>query len=657
MPRLKPRPVPAPTANLPRGNIWVAAGALVLAVFAAYSNSLSGPFIFDDIPSLRDNSALRHLATVLSPPEASSLAGRPFLSLSFGVNYALGQSQVWGYHVFNVVIHSLACLALFGVLRRTFRLAAVAPHFGGGADGAAFACSAVWALHPLNTQAVTYIVQRAESLMGLCYLLTIYFFQRGLDSRRPRLWLGASFAACLAGMCTKEVMVSAPLMVFLYDRVFVTGSYLECWKRRRNYYTALAATAIPLVCLVASLGGNRGGGTGGFSLHARWGAYWLTQFPAVLTYLKLSVLPHPLIFEYGTEWMKGFGQVAIPAVVVAALAGATIWAWIRRPAVGFLGIWFFAILAPTSIVPGTTQMIVEHRMYLALIPFVILLIGAAYRAFGRYALPIAGVCALAFGGLTYRRNEVYRSAIALWQDTLARRPANTRAFLCLGNAYAENPEHMREAIAAYRSALAINQDLPDVHNNLGNALVIDPKDQAYPGEALDQFRAAIKGKPDLTDAYASLGAALVEIPGRLPDAIAAYEQGLKVNPRAAKLHYNLAVAFVKTPGRLAEACSEFQAAAADMPDFFEAHLNAGQALLRLPGHTAEALAEFGTALRLNPDSVDAHVALGTALAATSTDLAGAIRHLEAAQRLRPDDESIRRTLESIRQLGSASAHP
>jgi tetratricopeptide (TPR) repeat protein len=656
MPRLKTPSVPAPPASLPRGNNWVAAGALILAVFAAYSNSLSGPFIFDDIPSLRDNSALRHLGTVLSPPAASSLAGRPFLGLTFGLNYALGQSQVWGYHVFNLVIHGLACLALFGVLRRTFRLPALGPLWGGGADGAAFACAAVWALHPLNTQAVTYIVQRAESLMGLFYLLTIYCFQRALHSRRPRLWLGASFAACLAGMGTKEVMVSAPLMVFLYDRVFVAGSCLECWKRRKNYYIALAATEVFLACLVASLGGNRGGGTGGFSPHARWGAYWLTQFPAVLTYLRLSVLPHPLIFEYGTEWMKNFAQAAIPAVAVAALAGATLWAWMRRPALGYLGVCFFAILSPTSIVPGTTQMIVEHRMYLALIPVVVVLIAAGYRAFGRYALPVAGVVALVFGGLTYRRNEVYRSDVALWQDTLARRPANTRAFLCLGNAFAEQGQ-MRDAIAAYRSALAINLDLPEVHNNLGNALVSDSKDQAYPGEALDQFRAAIKGNADLTDAYASLGAALVDIPGRLPDAIATYEQGLKVNPRSAKLHYNLAVAFVKAPGRLAEASSEFQAAAGDMPDFFDAHLNAGQALVRLPGRTAEAIAEFETALRINPDSAEAHFALGTALAAVSTDLAGAIRHLEAAQRLRPQDESIRRTLDSIRQLGSASAHP
>ena len=657
MPSLKIHPGPAPSANSPNGGVWVAAGALVLAVFAAYSNSLSGPFVFDDITALRDNSALRHFATILSPPEASSLAGRPFLSLSFGLNYALGQSQVWGYHALNVVIHGLACLALFGILRRTFRLPAMGALFGGNADGLAFACAAVWALHPLNTQAVTYIVQRAESLMGLCFLLTVYCFQRGLGSRRPRFWLGASVAACLAGMGTKEVMVSAPLLVFLYDRVFVTGSYLESWRRRKAYYIALAATELVLVYLVASLGGNRGGGTGGFSLHARWGAYWLTQFPAILTYLRLSVVPHPLIFEYGTEWMKGFGQVAVPAVAVAAVVCATCWAWIRRPAIGYLGVWFFAILAPTSIVPGTTQMIVEHRMYLALIPIIVLLIVAAQRGIGRYSLLVAGGAALVFGGLTYRRNEVYRSDIALWKDTLARRPANTRAYLCLGNAFAENPEHMGEAIAAYRSALAINPDLPDVHNNLGNALVLAPAGQIRPGEALDEFRAAIRGKPDLIDAYASLGAALVEIPGRLTEAVAIYEKGLKVNPHAAKLHFDLGVAFVRTPGLMVEACSEFQAAAEDQPDFFEAHLNAGQALLRIPGRSGEALAEFETAVRLNPGSADAHVALGTALAAASGDLAGAIRHLEAAQRLRPGDESIRRTLESIRQLGSASGHP
>ncbi|MGD1031700.1 MAG: tetratricopeptide repeat protein [Opitutaceae bacterium] len=651
---MKTRPDPAPLDEPPRWRVWAAGGALILAVAMAYSNSLSGPFVFDDVAALPDNPALRHLSTVLSPPASSSLAGRPLLALTFGLNYALGQYQVWGYHVVNAIIHGLAALALFGVLRNAFRLPSLRMRIGRDADRLAFAGALIWALHPLNTQAVTYVVQRAESLMGLFYLLTIYCFQRGLDARRPRLWLGASVMACLAGMCTKEVMASAPLIVFLYDRVFVTGSYLETWRSRKGYYMALAATGIVLVWLVASLGGNRGGGTGGFSSHARWGAYWLTQFPAVLTYLRLSLVPHPLIFEYGTQWAKNFGQVAIPAVVVAALALGTLWAWFRSPATGFLGVSFFAILAPTSIVPGTTQMIVEHRMYLALIPVIVLLLLAAHRWFGRTSILAAGVVALVFGGLTYARNNVYRSEVALWKDTLARRPANTKALLCLGNALVQIPGRMGEAIATYRSALAISPDLAEVHNNLGNALVSDPADQVRPGEAIDEFRAAIRTKPDFIDAYVNLGAALAEIPGKLPEAVATYEQGLKLDPHSAKLHYDLAVALVRIPGKMDEACSEFQAAGAAQPDFFDAHLNAGMAFLRLPGHDLDARAEFETALRINPDSVEAHLALGSILAASSADLAGAIRHFEAAQRLRPNDESIRRRLESIRELGGAS---
>jgi protein O-mannosyl-transferase len=649
MASLKTQPSPAPSDMLSRWAVWAAGGAIILAVFAVYSNSLSGPFVFDDLEALPENSTLRHFSTVFSPPASSSLAGRPVLSLSFGLNYALGQYRVWGYHLVNVIIHGLTGLVLFGILRRTFRLPVLSARFGRDADWLAFAGVALWVLHPLNTQAVTYIVQRAESLMGLFYLLTIYCFLRGLDARHPRFWLGASLAACLAGMGTKEVMVSAPLMVFLYDRAFVTGNYIESWNRRKKFYVALAATELLLIYLVASLGGNRGGSTGGFSSHARWGAYWLTQFPAVLTYLKLSLVPYPLIFEYGTQWVQSIGQAAIGMTAVTILVCGTVWALIKRPAVGFLGVWFFAILAPTSIVPGTTQMIVEHRMYLALIPVIVLLITIAYRWMGRGSFAVAGIAALVLGGLTYNRNDAYRSDVALWQDTLAKRPDNTKALLCLGNAFVDSPGHIRDAIAAYRSALAINPDFAEVHNNLGNALISDPASEIRPGEAIDQFRAAIRAKADFIDAYVNLGAALASLPGQLPEAIATYRKGLDIDPRAASLHYDLAVALVKTPGGMAEACSEFQAAGADKPDFFDAHLNAGMAFLRFPGHNAEARTEFETALRIDPDSVDAHLALGSILATNPADLPEAIRHIEAAQRLRPGDDSIRKELDSIRQ--------
>jgi hypothetical protein len=126
----------------------------------------------------------------------------------------------------------------------------------------------------------------------------------------------------------------------------------------------------------------------GFGAGVSWGAYVLTQFQAIVTYLRLAFWPHPLVFEYGTFWVS-FGRMAPCGIVVGLLAAATIWALVRRPALGFLGFWFFGILAPTSLAPGTTQMIVEHRMYLPLaalaVLFVLAVHAAARRAAERFA--------------------------------------------------------------------------------------------------------------------------------------------------------------------------------------------------------------------------------------------------------------------------------
>jgi hypothetical protein len=175
--------------------------------------------------------------------------------------------------------------------------------FGRDALPLALAVALLWTLHPLQTEAVTYVIQRVESLMGLCYLLTLYCLIRSVDSPRPALWQGCMVTACLLGMATKEVMATAPLLGLLYDRTFLAGSFREAWQRRRWWYVGLAATWLPLACLVAGTGGNRGG-TSGFNVGVAPWAYWLTQFQAVAHYLKLSVWPHPLVFEYGTFWVR-----------------------------------------------------------------------------------------------------------------------------------------------------------------------------------------------------------------------------------------------------------------------------------------------------------------------------------------------------------------
>lgn len=245
----------------------VAAGAIIILVaLVAYHNCFGVPFIFDDIESIMQNPTIRHLRPIwkaLSPPQAKgfTVTGRPVLNLSLAINYAFGGNSPWGYHVVNLTIHILAGLTLFGIVRRTFERPMLRERFGASALPLALAVAALWTVHPLQTEVVTYVVQRAESLMALFYLLTLYCFIRGTEAGKSAIWFIGSLTACCLGMATKEVMVSAPLMVLLYDRTFVAGSFAEAWKRRGRWYAALASTWIILGYLLAHTSAR--GGTAG----------------------------------------------------------------------------------------------------------------------------------------------------------------------------------------------------------------------------------------------------------------------------------------------------------------------------------------------------------------------------------------------------------
>lgn len=211
---------PRPSSVSFRANPALLAGSLlVVAVFAAYDHTLSAPFVYDDGPALLDNLTIRRLwpLTDVVLPQAEgglTVSGRPVLNLSFALNYAISGHAVWSYHAANILIHAASALLLFGLVRRTLAKWETAPVAGERSPSApaqpiAVAIAALRALHPLQTQAVTYTVQRAESLLGFFYLLTLYAFARGVGvcteaTDRPRFgrrsWFGLTVAACALGM-------------------------------------------------------------------------------------------------------------------------------------------------------------------------------------------------------------------------------------------------------------------------------------------------------------------------------------------------------------------------------------------------------------------------------------------------------------------------
>jgi tetratricopeptide (TPR) repeat protein len=604
---------------------------IAAAAVAAYANSFSGPFVLDDIPSIAANPTIRHLATALRPSAATTGGGRPVLNLSLAFNYAVSGSAVWSYHALNLAIHVLAGLLLYGIIRRTLG-AQSAP----AASPLAFSAALLWTLHPLQTESVTYIVQRAESLMGLLYLLTLYGFIRGsaANGGRARTWFALSIAACLLGMGTKEVMASAPLVVLLYDRTFQAGSLREAWRRRGRVHAALCSTWLVLALLVASTHGR--GGTAGFGGAVGWRSYATTQFVALAHYLRLAFWPHPLVFDYGSAPLGLSAPVVACALLVTSLAAWTAWALLRRPALGFLGACFFAILAPSSsVVPVSTEIMAEHRMYLALAPVVVLAVAAAFRWLGRAALPLCALLAAAMLWATWQRNETYRTEAGLWADTVCRRPDNDRARTNLGNALSSEGRPA-EAVAQLEAALRLNPRSVDARNDLGNAL----NALGRTAEANAQFEEAQRLDPDSVEAHNNLGNAL-NAQGRSAEAIAQYEEAIRIDPDYAEARNNLGNVLV-AQGRGAEAIPHFERALRQRPEVAEVRNNLGNALKAL-GRNPEAIAQYEEAIRINPAYAAAQNNLGNALNADGR-APEAVAHYEAAIRLSPESAAYRMNL-------------
>jgi tetratricopeptide (TPR) repeat protein len=530
----------AAAASLPLALLLLAAGCW------AYSSSFAGVFVFDDVASTTSNPHIKSLwplTAAAAAPRDTTVAGRPVASLTLALNYALAPADarnalttpgpgsspedhdaflrnVWGYHALNLVVHLLAGLALFGVARRSLLAPALGDRFGRSATPLAFLVALIWLVHPLHTESVTYVVQRVESLMGLFYLVTLYCAIRAAEpGGRRRWWAGASMAACALGMGSKEAMVTAPVMVVLWD---VLIGRLANPRRRWPLYAGLASTWLILAALVAGSprSGSVGFGLGGWT----WWSYLQTQAAVVTHYVRLAIVPAPLVFDY--EWPRAasLGEAALPALLLATLLALTVAAVLRRHPAGFAGAWFFVILAPSSsILPIPTEVAAEHRMYLPLAAVVALAVLAIHSLAERVltsrsvtseakwpradlATLIAGLAVAALlGTMTHARNLDYHSDETLMRDTVEKRPSNIRARVAYGadllaaRRFAEAEAQLRTAAQLRGSDKAHAQALM----HLGSALCA----QGKLDEGISHLSQALALDPSLAEAHALLGEA------------------------------------------------------------------------------------------------------------------------------------------------------
>ncbi len=373
---------------------------LVAAAIIAFGGALRAPFQFDDLPSIPQNASIRALwppTVPLSPPPGVSVSARPLVNLSLAANYAVngilgigqapsapGADETAGYHIVNLLIHLLCGALVFGIVRRTLTSGALRERWEAQGDAIAGAVTALWLLHPIQTEAVDYVIQRTELLVSFCYLGTLYASIRAwgaADAGGRIRWYAAAVVTCLAGMASKEVMITAPIVVMLYDRAFRAraagngesgdASPVTTPRDRVRFYVALTATAILSLSLIAT--GSRRDSVG-FQLGVTWYEYLYSQAWAISHYLRLVFWPDGLTLDYGRDPVTGLR--GLPGfVLLAALGVGTLVAWRKAKPLAFLGAWFFLVLAPSSsFVPIRTEIAAERRMYLALVPVLIAIV-------------------------------------------------------------------------------------------------------------------------------------------------------------------------------------------------------------------------------------------------------------------------------------------
>lgn len=605
---------------------------LVLAALLVFSNNYSGEFIYDDYDTIVDNPEIKTFSPLWSPlwiTHMTPISGRPTIALTFALNYAFGGMEVFGYHLVNNIIHLLVGLTLFGIILATLQLPRFAPKYGQRATGLALAVTLPWLIHPLQTEAVDYITQRTETLTGLLYLLTIFGAIKAFTSDSPGRWRSAAVAACALGMGGKEIMVSAPLMVLFYDRLLVTGSYREALRKRRGFYVCLAATWVILGLLQLNAPHGSAVRLDGFGeLNVTPFDYFRTQLGVIVHYLQLAFWPHPLALSYqDLPILREFTpQLMLPATILATLVGLTLWGLYRGQWWSLLGLWFFAIISPSSsIIPMPYEIATERRMYLPLAALIIVVVfsvdhlwaklcgklapGRSWLRYGAGAVLVVIVPAMGYA--TWLRNGDYRTAVGIWRDTVATRPGNFHALESLGKALMEEGR-LEEAIEPFQEAVRLKSDDAELFSNLGSALA-----QA----------------------------------GRFSEAVAMHRKALALEPDSAIDHYHLGNTYLRA-NDLGNAALIFRQTLSLDPNSYSAHGNLGM-VLKQQGDLAGAAEHFEKLLRLMPQDVIGYKLLADVrVAQKRTD--EAVRLYREALQIAPGDPEISERLNAL--LNSTLSH-
>ncbi len=631
----------------------IAAVALIIAAgVLAYSNSFNGAFVYEDARYIIGNPPVQGMGPwwrhFQDPTETGESVGGPLTNLTFAINRTLGGTGTLSFHAANLAIHILAGLALLGILRNTLILPPLRAQYGKYATWLAAITAILWTVHPLGTQAVTYISQRAESLMGLLLLSTLYCAIRGWRNNASPWWHALAVLSFFFGTGTKGAIVAAPLVVLGYDWFFFEGNLSLIFRRSRFLYQGLALGLAALACVVIITPK----GLMGHAVSCGPWEYLAAQPSVIVHYLRLLIWPDNLCLDY--TWPgAGFGQhIPFTAGIILAVALSSLAMAKRKPA-GALGLWFFVLLAPTSLAPFG-KIAGDERMYLAMAAPILLLVLGGFRILSvlirknpRHrrltlgtGLALAWALAMAWGVGTHVRNSDFSSNVHLLTKDVEYQPQNPMVHLNLGNALVHTNKTIW-ALHHYHIAVDLAPDSFAPRFALATALA----SLGHMEKSIPHYDHAVTLEPDSAPAHEGLGSMLL-IQGKLHRGMAHLEEALRLAPDNDRALNNLGLAFLQLKDHN-RAMALFRQALSINPRSAEAWDNTGLGLA-ISGQAVQAMACFREAIGLDPTFLQARINLAATLDATG-DTAQAIREMETAARLHPDAAIVRDHIQTLKE--------
>jgi tetratricopeptide (TPR) repeat protein len=638
---------------------------IVILGILIYSNTFNVPFAFDDIYGIAYNSVIKDVRHIIDPQNMYS--NRLIGQLTFALNYKMHGLNVAGYHIFNLFIHLLNALLVYWLIILTFRTPYASAYLQKDVLKTSdpyrwipLFTALLFVSHPVQTQAVTYIVQRFASLSTLFCLvsLVMYIKARGSDSSKKARYAfyAASIISAILAMRTKEIAFTLPVIAFLYEFMFFRVDI----KKRMLYLLPLLPLLLTMFIIPLSMMLTQSGSTGARGIDeltkiagsvdvSRWD-YLNTQFRVIVTYIRLLFFPVNQNLDYDYPIYRTFFTLPV-FLSFLVLLGVFCWGiyllyrsyksdqanccWRRLIAFGIF--WFFVTLSVESSIIPIDDVIFEHRLYLPSVGFFMAIMSGIVviqvklanqtKAVAKLFIPVMILVVISLSLTAYARNMVWSDEVTLLEDVIEKSPYKARPHYSLGAAY-QKQGRLDDAVKEYQTAINLNPHLVQGHYNLG---VVYQK-QGRLDDAITEYQTAIKLRPYQTEIHNNLGAAYQK-QGRLDDAIKEYQTAIKLKPDYADAHNNLGVVYQKQ-GRLDDAIEKYQTAINLKPDYADAHFNLGL-VYQKQGRLDDTITEYQKAINLKPDYADAHYNLGLVYQKQGR-LDDAVTEYQTAINLKPD---------------------